>query len=188
MGAERIVDLLLAAGADPASKTSEGFTAAKVAENCHFPRLRDKIQRADKSKIKKEKQIEKVADQMENVSIFKPNNLIVLQESQPKSLQTRNASDMIADNEEITWALQMKKELEEKKAQNTEELAKKRKVEELEKTNKFSKNDAEVKVKRKTQEEKLRELKEKMQKEKELKENPGISQAEQMVNILGKYP
>merc|ERR1712113_538318 len=64
------------------------------------------------------------------------------------------------------------------------ELAKKRKLEEIEKTNKFSKNDEVVKVKRKTQEEKLRELKEKMQKEKELKENPNISQAEQMVNIL----
>ena len=189
MGAERIVELLLAAGADPDKKTSEGFTAAKVAENCHFPRLRDKLRRSDKSKIKKEKQIEKVANQMENISIFKPNNLIVLQESQPKSLQTRNPTDMIADNEEIAWAMQMKKDLEEKAAQNTqEELAKKRKLEESEKTNKFSKNDAEVKVKRKTQEEKLRELKEKMQKEKELKENPGISQAEQMVNILGKYP
>ena len=52
MGAERIVDLLLAAGADPDKKTSEGFTAAKVAENSHFQRLRDKIRRADKSKIK----------------------------------------------------------------------------------------------------------------------------------------
>ena len=187
MGLERIVDLLLEAGADPGKKTSEGFTAEKVAENCHFQRLRDKIRRADKSKIKKEKQIEKVADQMENISIFKPNNLIVLQESQPKSMQSRNTTDMIADNEEIAWAMQMKKDLEEKAAQNNEELAKKRKLEELEKTNKFSKNDGEVQVKRKTQEEKLRELKEKMQKEKELKENPGISQAEQMVNILGKH-
>ena len=181
------MDLLLAAGADPAMKTSEGFTAAKVAENCHFTRLRDRIRRSDKSKIKKEKQIEKVADQMENISIFKPNNLIVLQDSEPKSMQTRNTTDMIADNEEIAWAMQMKKDLEEKAAQNNEELAKKRKLEELEKTNKFSKNDEVVKVKRKTQEEKLRELKEKMQKEKELKENPNISQAEQMVNILGKH-
>ena len=181
------MDLLLAAGADPGKKTSEGFTAAKVAENCHFLRLRDKLRRSDRTKIKKEKQIEKVADQMENISIFKPNNLIVLQESPPKSLQSRNTSDMIADNEEIAWALQMKKDLEEKAAQNEEELAKKRKLEELENSNKFSKNEGEVKVKRKTQEEKLRELKEKMQKEKELKENPRISQAEQMVNILGKH-
>ena len=188
MGLERIVDLLLAAGADPGKKTSEGFTAAKVAENCHFPRLRDRIRRSDKSKIKKEKQIEKVLDQMENISIFKPNNLIVLQESPPKSMQTRNTTDMIADNEEIAWAMQMKKDLEEKAAQNKEELAKKRKLEESEKINKFSKNDEVVTVKRKTQEEKLRELKEKMQKEKELKENPNISQAEQMVNILGKHP
>ena len=123
---------------------------------------------------------------MENISIFKPNNLIVLQESQPKSMQTRDTSDMIADNEEIAWAMQMKKDLEEKAAQNNEELAKKRKSEELEKSNKFSKNEDEVKVKRKTQEEKLKELKEKMQKEKEMKENPKISQAEQMVNILGE--
>ena len=187
MGLERIVDVLLSAGADTTMKTSDGLTASQIAVNCHFPGLGDRIIRSNRTKIKKEKQIEKVADQMENISIFKPNNLIVLQESPPKSLQSRNTSDMIADNEEIAWALQMKKDLEEKAAQNEEELAKKRKLEELENSNKFSKNDGEVKVKRKTQEEKLRELKEKMQKEKELKENPRISQAEQMVNILGKH-
>ena len=96
---------------------------------------------------------------MENISIFKPNNLIVPQETQPKSMQNNHSNDMIVDNEEIAWAMQMKKDLEEKEARKKEELAKKRKCEEEEMTNKCSKNGEEVKVKRKTQEEKMRELK-----------------------------
>merc|ERR1739844_785457 len=42
MGLERIVDLLLAAGADPAMKTSEGFTAAKVeGQNTEIRQVKD---------------------------------------------------------------------------------------------------------------------------------------------------
>ena len=165
-------------------KTKEGLTASQVAKNWHFGRLGDKINRSNKLKIKKEKQIEKVKNEMENISIFKPNNLIVPQETQPKSMQNNHSNDMIVDNEEIAWAMQMKKDLEEKEARKKEELAKKRKCEEEEMTNKCSKNGEEVKVKRKTQEEKMRELKQRIEEEKQLKENPKTSQAEQMVNIL----
>ena len=184
MGLERIVDILLTGGADHTMKTKEGLTASQVARNWHFARLGDKINRSNKLKIKKEKQIEKVKNEMENISIFKPNNLIVPQETQPKSMQNNHSNDMIVDNEEIAWAMQMKKDLEEKEARKKEELAKKRKCEEEEMTNKCSKNGEEVKVKRKTQEEKMRELKQRIEEEKQLKENPKTSQAEQMVNIL----
>ena len=184
MGLERIVDVLLSAGADTTMKTSDGLTASQIAVNCHFPGLGDRISRSNRTKIKKEKQIEKVENVMENISIFKPNNLIVTQDSQPKSIQNKNSNDFICDNEEIVWAMQMKKDLEEKEERKKAELDKKRKFSEEENTNKCSKNGEEVKVKRKTQEEKMRELKQKMEEEKQLKENPNISQAEQMVNIL----
>ena len=70
MGREKVVDLLLNAGANPASLTSEGLTASQVATNYHYLKLAAKIKNSCKKKVKAEKQIEKKVDIMENVSIL----------------------------------------------------------------------------------------------------------------------
>merc|ERR1712064_80522 len=115
----------------------------------------------------------------ENVSIFKPNNIIVPQNGTPN--QTSLNQNKLNDDcgEEVSWAMQMKKDLEEQKKKD--ELDKKRKMEEDEINSKQNTTDTRP-FKRKTQEEKLRELKAKMEEDEKRKSNP--SQAEQMVNIL----
>jgi len=125
MGREKVVEMLLNAGANPASLTTEGLTASQVATNYHYLKLAAKIKNSCKKKVKVEKQIEKKVDIMENVSIFKPNNIIVPQNGTPN--QTSLNQNKLNDDcgEEVSWAMQMKKDLEEQKKKD--ELDKKRK-------------------------------------------------------------
>ena len=181
MGLKTIVEMLLNSGADPKLETEEGFDASQVALNNHFPHIA-KLIKSSKKKIKQETQISKTVNEAENISIFKSNNFIVPQNGSTPSHNSYNYNEPMDHSElgdEVSWALQMKKDLEEKK--KNEETVKKRKNDESENNgdNKVSKTSS---LKRKTQEEKLRELKAKIEEEEKRKSNP--CQEEQMVNIL----
>mgnify|MGYP001370236782 CR=1 FL=1 len=70
MGLEKVVDLLLKAGADPALVSSDGMNASQIAMKHNFRKIAEKI-RTCKNKIKKEIQINKRENEMENkVVIF----------------------------------------------------------------------------------------------------------------------
>jgi len=181
MGLEKIVEMLLNSGADPKLETEEGFDASQMALNNHFPHIA-KLIKSSKKKIKQETQISKTVNEAENISIFQSNNFIVPQSGSTPSHNSYNYNAPMDHSElgdEVSWALQMKKDLEEKK--KNEETVKKRKNDESENDgdNKVSKTSS---LKRKTQEEKLRELKAKIEEEEKRKSNP--CQEEQMVNIL----
>ena len=173
--------MLLNSGADPKLETEEGFDASQMALNNHFPHIA-KLIKSSKKKIKQETQISKTVNEAENISIFQSNNFIVPQSGSTPSHNSYNYNAPMDHSElgdEVSWALQMKKDLEEKK--KNEETVKKRKNDESENDgdNKVSKTSS---LKRKTQEEKLRELKAKIEEEEKRKSNP--CQEEQMVNIL----
>ena len=180
MGLERVVDILLNAGADPVLASSDGMNASQIAMKHNYKKIAEKI-RTCKNRIKNESQIEKKENELENISIFKPNNLIKPQPGLPSSLQKSNDNGMEEMGDEVAWALQMKRDLEEKKRKENE-LSNKRKNEEEDKNNNTKSTKVAVGTKRMTQEQKLKELKQKMEEEEKQKNNP--SQAEQMVNIL----
>jgi len=180
MGLERVVDILLNAGADPVLASSDGMNASQIAMKHNYKKIAEKI-RTCKNRIKNESQIEKKENELENISIFKPNNLIKPQPDLPSSLQKSNDNGMEEMGDEVAWALQMKRDLEEKKRKENE-LSNKRKNEEEDKNNNTKSTKVAVGTKRMTQEQKLKELKQKMEEEEKQKNNP--SQAEQMVNIL----
>ena len=113
MGQGKIVDMLLNAGADANLVTNEGFSAYRVAKNWHFNKIADKISKSCRKKVKQEKQIEKKVNEMENVSIFKPNNFIVPQTSTPS--QKSHGESVVELSDEAAWAMQMKRDLEEAK-------------------------------------------------------------------------
>merc|ERR1712032_892888 len=180
MGLEKVVDLLLKAGADPALVSLDGMNASQIAMKHNFRKIAEKI-RTCKNKIKKEIRINKRENEMENVSIFKPNNLIQPQSGLPPSCKKSDDHVMEEMGDEVAWALQMKRDLEEKKKKESE-LSNKRKNEEEDKNNNSKSTKVAVGTKRMTQEQKLKELKQKMEEEEKKKNNP--SQADQMVNIL----
>ena len=179
MGLERVVDILLNAGANPVLASSEEMNASQIAIKHNFPKIAEKI-RTSKNKIKKEIQIVKKENEFENISIFKPNNLIKSQAEVPLTVNKSNDDAMGEMGDEVSWALQMKRDMEEQKKEK--ELSKKRKNEEEDKNTDNKATKTAIGNKRKTQEEKMRELKARMEEEEKQKNNP--SQAEQMVNIL----
>ena len=126
MGLERVVDILLNAGANPVLASSEEMNASQIAIKHNFPKIAEKI-RTSKNKIKKEIQIVKKENEFENISIFKPNNLIKSQSEVPLTVNKSNDDAMGEMGDEVSWALQMKRDMEEQKKEK--ELSKKRKNE-----------------------------------------------------------
>ena len=85
--------------------------------------------------------------------------------------------------DEVAWALQMKRDLEEKKKKESE-LSNKRKNEEGDKSNNSKATKVAVGSKRMTQEQKLKELKQKMEEETHLQKKMRLSSKMPWLNSM----